>query len=477
MVIRIHGTHEAYADSLWGHLGYGNLSSGIFTITVLRYLRTENLRVHLETVNVNGMIRSVNHWHFLALARPFDHTSALDMEIFLLDDSKTKVEEFTPEKVVVRACDDAASLPFWRPGDRFEQITVAHPSGPSETSPTIGADRHLPKSHTVCSRLLWPRFCSSLLARGGLPCCLFCFARAGAGKKHSLQLAPLPKFGGTSLSGAAVAGSEAAVEPLPLVDYDGDLGEPMDPLEDDVEGAMAAADDAGQEQPPPEPTWDVGSEPDSDSEQTDHSGHGHGEETGGGAIGGSSSSGPAPAAAIPMPPVRPPAFLVAPAGHIPGSGSVDIPPPPVPVAPRPPRPRGPKAPMPHYVPQHHWPTYFLPNFEFGKLVVDPGGRQVTAHCLKRGHGSNCKVSMVFSKRPMAYILSWLTDYVPPAPPAVSSQFDHAYTFKDTVKKSFTLRNNARLRYAAVPSLREPFALEDAASLPGMAAAGEPAILT
>ena len=136
------------------------------------------------------------------------------------------------------------------------------------------------------------------------------------------------------------------------------------------------------------------------------------------------------------------------------------PPPPHPVPPPPvPGPK-PKKAMAPFVPAAHWPQIYLPGFDNGKLVMSPDGREISAHCLGRGHGQ-CRASMVFSKLPLGYVLSWLTDF------NEADGRSHA-EFKTVVRGSFDLRRRARRRYETCPDLRAAFEEERKHAPPGAA---------
>ena len=159
LVFRICVPNEACRSSLWLHLGFGNLASGIFTASVLEYHATDADRVILHAVEQNGMLRCHNHWQFMYLkGHAVSWECILHVELWTLDfDSTARVDEFLPQRVVVKRVEQpGVSHLMWRPGQSCLMSNAAHAHAPLPNPPFLKTMSEEPQFYIIRSYLVEP---------------------------------------------------------------------------------------------------------------------------------------------------------------------------------------------------------------------------------------------------------------------------------------------------------------------------------
>ena len=119
VVLRLHCPEEHYAESLWLHLGHGNLQKHIFSMSVLKYIETKDDRIVLQADSENNRLRSMNQWKCFALKlNSENHKLPLDLDLFVLDPRPGPPVhgEFLPQIVTVISMDPPVSCRMFEPG-------------------------------------------------------------------------------------------------------------------------------------------------------------------------------------------------------------------------------------------------------------------------------------------------------------------------------------------------------------------------
>ena len=119
VVLRLHCPEEQYAESLWLHLGHGNLQKHMFSMSVLKYIETQDDKVVLQAEAENSRLRSMNQWKCIALKlNSQNYKLPLDLDLFVLDHrpGPPVTGEFLPQMVTVTSMDPPVSCQMFRPG-------------------------------------------------------------------------------------------------------------------------------------------------------------------------------------------------------------------------------------------------------------------------------------------------------------------------------------------------------------------------
>ena len=180
-VLRIVETDVPGDVGMWLHIGYGNLSTNIYSCTVLSLHSEEDDRVMLEPVSKKEAPRSMNIWECLglkALAQGRNCEYALSVEMWTLDQRpEFFVDVFTPRRITAIKVESCARVLFWRPGcgypmtaaqcecTRFRICSFLWPNPPPSTSPGTWIIRLLAASPATvpaqqCSSAAGRRFIS-----------------------------------------------------------------------------------------------------------------------------------------------------------------------------------------------------------------------------------------------------------------------------------------------------------------------------